>query len=438
MDSSIKNYNYKKSNKLFERAKNSIPSQCHTLSHGPTQYVSGISPKFIEKGEGCYVWDVDGNKFLDLAPGGFPAILGYGDEEFNEAINKQLKNGLLFPMPSNLEVEVAEKLIECIPCAERVKFAKNGSDVTTMAIRLARAITGREKVATGGYHGFHDWYICTTNRTQGIPEETKKLTLQFEYNELESLKKLFKENPGEIAAIILEPVQLTAPKDDFLNKAKKLAHENGALFILDEIITGFRFRIGGAQEYFGVTPDLATFGKALGNGMPISALVGKKEYMDRFSFEGVFFSSTFGGECGSLAAASKMIDILKERNVIDHIWEIGKKLKEGFNNSAKKIGVDKYLECKGFAPCTDIEFETQNLDVTNLELKSLFQQECMKRGLLAGLYHAPCYAHKKKDIDLAIEMYEKAMESFKKIIDSGNIKSSIVGDIVKPVFRTKE
>ncbi len=437
MDASLKKYSYNKSNELFLRAKESVPAQCHTLSHGPTQYVSNVSPKFIERGDGCYVWDVDGNKFLDLAPGGFPAILGYNDKEFNEAVIRQLGKGTLFPMPSILEVETAEKLIECIPCAERVKFAKNGSDVTAMAVRLARGVTNRKKVATGGYHGFQDWFIGTTSRTRGIPEEVRNLTLPFEYNNIESLKKIFKENPNEIAAVILEPVQLSAPKDDFLNKVKELTHQNGAILIFDEVITGFRFALGGAQEYFGVTPDLASFGKALGNGMPISALVGKKELMDQFSFEGVFFSSTFGGECTSLAASCAVIDILKKRNVIPHIWKMGDMLRDGFNAAAKRVGIEKYVFCIGFAPWTDVEVDTNGLNITELEFKSLFQQECMKRGMLAGLYHALTWAHKEEDIKLALNIYEEAMIAFKKYIQSGNPKSFLEGDAMKPVFRKK-
>ena len=435
--SNLKNYRYEQSEALFERAKNAVPAQCHTLSHGHTQYVSNVSPKFLDRGDGCYVWDVDGNKFLDLAPGGFPAVLGYNNPEFNAAVEAQLKKGLLFPMPSYLEVQTAELLIERIPCAERVRFAKNGSDVTAMAARLARAVTNRKKIAVGGYHGFHDWFIGTTSRIQGIPEEVRNLTLPFAYNDLNSLEVLFQEHPDEIAAVILEPVQLSPPKDDFLNKVKKLTHENGALLVFDEIITGFRFSTGGAQEFLGVTPDLGTFGKAIGNGMPIAVLCGKKEYMDWFSFEGVFFSSTFGGECGSLAAVCKTIEMIEKYGVISHLWKVGDQLRDGFNAAVKRASLDQYINCVGYAPWTDVHVNPRKLEVTDLELKSVLQQECMKRGLLAGLYHAPCFAHQEEDINLAVTIYEEALHAVKDIIDGGDILGRLEGDPMKPVFRKR-
>lgn len=435
----IKKRNLEKSEECYKRALKVVPAQCHTLSHGPTQYVSGASPKYIYRGKGCLVWDVDGNEYLDLAPGGYPITLGYAYEPVNRAIREQLELGTLYPMPNPLEVETAELLTEIIPCAEMVKFAKNGSDVTSMAIRVSRAITGREKVAAIGYHGWHDWHVAITTRLRGIPNAVQELSLKFEYNNLESLKTIFDENEGEIAAVMMEPIQLTLPENNFLTKVKDLAHKEGAIFIFDEIMTGNRVSLGGAQEYFKIIPDMACFGKTLANGMPISALVGKREIMENFSFDGVFFSSTFGGECASLAACKATLTELRDKKVNRFMWKQGKKLQDGFNKLAKEYGLEGCMACKGLPPLNAIVFNNENLDVTEEEMKSLFQQECMKRGMLAGLYHGLCYAHEDKYIDLGLEIYEDAMSIFKNVLAEGaDIRGHIEGEVVKEVFRHKK
>jgi len=251
-----------KSEEYWNRAQKIIPCGTQCLSHGPMYFVTNVSPKYLQKGKGCYVWDVDDNRYLDLCPGGYPHILGYAYQPILDAVHEQMNQGNIFPMMHPLEVEVAELLVRHIPCAEMVRFGRNGADVTSIAIRLARAHTGRDKIAAGGYHGMQDWFICTTERNNGIPQVVKDLTFSFKYNDLEGLKKIFEENKGEIAAVILEPVTIEPPKDNFLQKVKELAHSEGAVLIYDEIITGFRFSMGGAQQYFGVTPDLAAFAAA--------------------------------------------------------------------------------------------------------------------------------------------------------------------------------
>ncbi len=426
-----------KSEEFWKRAVKLTPAGTQCYSHGPTQFVGTASPKFIVRGKGCTVWDVDGNEYLDLTSGGYPSILGYAYEPVNEAVRKQMECGTLFPMMHPLEVEVAELLVQTIPCAEMVRFAKNGSDVTAMAVRAARSFTKREKIACCGYHGIHDWYISTTSRNDGIPKFNTLLIHTFEYNNLESLKKLFDENPAQIAAVIMEAVQLTPPKDGFLEKVKKLAHENGALLIFDEVITGFRFAIGGAQEYFGVVPDLACFGKSMSNGYPLSALTGREDIMRVFE-KNTFFSSTYGGETTTLAAGKATINELREKKVHPFLWQQGEKLKGGFNKIAREWGMQEQIECIGYPVWSVLSFKTTK-EGTNFEKKSLFQQEGMKRGLLTGCYHGLGWAHKDEFIDKALEIYNESMKVFaqnmEKIRQGENIQKFIEGDIVKPVFR---
>ena len=283
-----------RSNEIYERAKDIIPAGSQTFSKGVTQFVDGFAPKYVAKGNGCKVWDVDGNQYLDYIMANQPLVLGYADPDVNRAVIDQLELGSTFSMMNELEVDVTELLIENVPSAEAARFGKNGADVTTVAVRIARAVTGRDHVAYCGYHGWHDWYIANTDLNSGIPEFNQGLAHSFAYNDLDSLQKVFDENPGEVACVIMEPLTVLEPQDNFLEEVKKLAHHNGALLIFDEVITGFRFAVGGAQELTGVTPDLTALAKGISNGIPLSAIVGKKDYM--FSLEKTFFSFTYGGE----------------------------------------------------------------------------------------------------------------------------------------------
>jgi len=332
-----KKLSFPRSEDYWRRAQKYIPNGSMTISMGPISYITKVSPKYNWKGKGCHVWDVDGNKFLDLAPGGYLKLLGYNYKPLTKTIIKQVKEGSIFQMPHALEVEAAEAVIDAIPCGEMVKFARNGADVLTMGVRAARAHTGRDMVLSQGYHGIHDWFIGTTELNKGVPKKVTDMTKTFEYNELETVKKTFEKYPDKIATVVLEPMQLTTPKDNYLHKLKKITHDNGAILIFDEIISGFRFALGGAGEYFGVKPDLACFGKAMSNGYSCSALTGKAEIMDEFN-KGAFFSTTYGGETIGLAATKKTIEIMKEKKVQRHNWKVGTLLKKG---------VDKIIKDKG-------------------------------------------------------------------------------------------
>jgi glutamate-1-semialdehyde-2,1-aminomutase len=420
-----------KSNKYWARAEEIIPGGTQTFSKGPTQFVKGVAPIYLQSGKGSHVFDVDGNEYIDYVMALGPVTLGYSYPRVNEAIVRQLEHGIIFSLMHPLEVELSELLVELIPCAEMVRFGKNGSDATSGAVRVARAYTGREKIACCGYHGWQDWYIGTTTRDKGVPKSTKELTLPFEYNNIESLGKIFAENKDEIAAIIMEPIIIEEPEDNFLRKMKELAHKNGAILIFDEIITGFRLALGGAQEYFKVIPDLVTFGKGMANGMPISAVAGRREIMEEFGE--VFFSFTFGGETLSLAAAIETIKEMREKNAIPYFWKQGEKLKEGYNSLAQKYELTEYTQCIGLSAHAAIYFRIDGRD--SLELKSLFQQEMIKRGILTIGVHNLCFSHSDKDIERTMEAYEDTLRILKQAIDENNIEKYLEGEKVKPVFR---
>lgn len=417
---------------LKRKAQKFIPGCSQTFSKGPTQFVQGVSPVFLEKGRDSHIWDIDGNEFIDYTMALAPVILGYNYPSITDAVKKNLEKGTVFTLSHRLEVELAELLCEVIPCAEMVRFGKSGSDATSGAVRLARAYTNRDKIICCGYHGWQDWYIATTTKNRGIPEDIKKLTLTFEYNKIETLERIFAENKNQIACVIMEPVGVVEPKDNFLQKVKDITHKNGALLIFDEIVTGFRLSLGGAQEYFKVIPDLACFGKAMGNGFPISAIVGKKEIMKLF--EDIFYSFTFGGEIVSIAAAIATIKELKEKNVIKYIWEQGRKVKDGYNILTKEYGLERYTKCIGLPPRTIISFKNKK-GKDDLLLKSLFQQECIKRGILFTGAHNICFSHSDKDIDYTLRVYNTVLKILKETIEKNKTKEMLEGTPVKLVFR---
>jgi glutamate-1-semialdehyde aminotransferase len=425
--------NFPRSEAYWDRTQGLIPCGTQTLSKSPTQYVEGLAPKYLLRGKGCHVWDVDGHEYIDYGMGLHPVILGYAYPAVDEAIQGQLSQGITFTLNHPLEVELAEVLREIIPCAEMVRFGKNGSDVTAAAIRVARAYTGRDKVACCGYHGWQDWYIGSTERNKGVPAAVRALTKTFEYNRLESLEKVFRENPGEIAAVIMEPVGSVPPEDHFLHKVKELAHKEGAIFILDEIITGFRFSLGGAQDFFGVTPDLATFGKAMSNGMPLSALVGKAEIMREL--EEVFFSFTFGGEALSLAASLATIQEMKEKKALDHIWKVGARLQNGYNEMVAELELTDYTRCNGYPPRSIVSFFPGESNLDSLEMKSLIQQELLKRGILWAGYHAVSFSHGDEEIGKTLQAFGDALQLLRKAVEEKNVRRYLQGLPIQPVFR---
>ena len=416
------------------RSQKVIPGCSQTFSKSCLQYVQGVSPIFLQRGKGCRVWDVDGNEFIDYIQGLLPNILGYAHDEVNAAAAAQLAQGHSFSLPHPLEVQLAERLTRLIPCAEMVRFGKNGSDATTGAVRAARAFTGRDRIACCGYHGWQDWYIGSTTRNKGVPGAVCALTHTFPYNNPAALEKLLNEHPGEFAAVIMEPVNYVEPAPDYLQGVKDLARRHGALLIFDEICTGFHLGLGGAQKRLGVTPDLACFGKAMGNGFPIAAIVGRADVMK--TFEDIFCSFTFGGETASMAAAMKVLDILEQTDALARMAANGRRLQDGFNALAKLAGLFPRFQCIGYPVWSLLKFRDAEGKDSLLE-RSLFQQEVVKRGILQLVTHNMTAAHDDASTERTLEIYAAVLKTLAGWLADREPARFLEGPMIQPVFRVR-
>lgn len=416
---------------LYERINKIIPTCSQTLAKSPSQHVFGIAPVFLKKGEGAYVWDVDNNKYLDYNMGIGPVSLGYAYSEVDEAIKEQLQDGITFSLTHPLELEVAELINEIIPNTEMVRFSKTGADVVSAAIRLSRAFTGKNKILCCGYHGWHDWYISVTTRSNGIPECIKELTNTFDYNNIDSVLNSIDD---DTAAIILEPVVFEEPKENFLHKIAEICKERGILLIFDEMWTGFRIALGGAQEYFNIKPDLACYSKAVANGMPIAILTGRKEIMELFDKD-VFFYTTFGGEALSLAAVKATLRIMKEKNVSAYINKIGEMLKYQLNNLLDYLNID-YMRFIGYGYRTMLSIN-KTIDEP-LILKSVIQQELIKNGILWSGFHTISFSHTVSDVDYTVKVYELVLKQIDKAVNERKLNEMLLGKPLEPVFRKTE
>jgi glutamate-1-semialdehyde 2,1-aminomutase len=435
-----KTFNYELNNKFSERANRLIPGGAHTYSKGDDQFPAN-APKVIDRGLGCTLWDVDGNEFTDFGMSLGTVLLGHAYEPVLEAVRKELGRGVNFVRPSVIEGELAELLVDIIPSAEMVKFGKNGSDAVTAAVKLARAYTGREYVArcsADAFNAIHDWFIGSTVLTRGVPEGVQALTLKFNYNDLDSCQKLFDQYPGQIACFLLEPVSAEVPKVGFLENLKALCEKNGALLIFDEVVSGFRFALGGVQEMVGVTPHLSAFGKGMANGFSTSALVGQREFMriggiDHDQERVFLLSTTHGGETHSIAAAIATINEIRKHDMITHFWKIGQALMDGVRAAAKDVGAEQYVNVLGYSVKPGFSFNDETGNVS-MVARTLFLQETVARGLLMP-YVVPSYAHKQENIDFAVDCIRDALDVMKKAAEGSGMASAVKGDIVKPVFR---
>ncbi|WP_137134359.1 glutamate-1-semialdehyde 2,1-aminomutase [Rhizobium sp. FKY42] len=432
--------NFENSNRLRQRAHQIIPGGCHTYAKGDDQYPI-LSPGFIASGSGCHVRDVDGNEYIEYGMGNRAVGLGHAYPPVVKAAKAQLDLGCNFTRPSGLEVDCATAFLDIIKTADMVKFCKNGSDATSAAIRLARAVTGRDLIARCSDHPFFstdDWFIGTTEMNAGIPKVIQNLTLGFRYNDLSSVQDLLTRHRGEIAAFILEPARNEGPKDGFLHKLQDLCHQNGALLILDEMITGFRWDIGGAQKAYGIVPDLSCFGKALGNGFSVSALAGKREFMalgglEQTSKPRVFLlSTTHGAETHALAAAIATIKVYRNEPVISHLVEQGKVLTAAIGQIAVAHGVDKYFGVQGHPACLSY-FTLDDQAKPSQAFRSLFLQETIRRGLIAPSL-VVSYAHGKEDVAKTLDAIDAAMAIYKKALENG-VGKYLVGRPSNVVFR---
>ncbi|HHH50209.1 MAG TPA: glutamate-1-semialdehyde 2,1-aminomutase, partial [Saprospiraceae bacterium] len=419
----MKKRTFQKSIALQSRFHEAIPGGAHTYAKGDDQFPE-FCPPIIAKGLGSHVWDVDGNEYIEYGMGLRSVGLGHAYPPIIFAAYRQMQLGSNYSRPANIELKAAEKLLSLVPGADMVKFAKNGSDATTAAIKLARAHTGRKKVAICGDHPFfsvNDWFIGATKINNGIPKEISSLTLKFEFNNLASVQRLFDEYPNEIACFIMEPEKYQPVELDFLFGLQKLCKKYGAVFILDEMITGFRWHIGGAQTMYGIEPDLSTFGKAMGNGFAIAALLGKKEIMElgglRHDRERVFLlSTTHGAENHSLAASLAVIEEYEKDQVIDYFKYQGERLRKGIKQSIAENHLEGYVDVIGHPACMVFSTKDQNKKPYSQTYRTLLLQELIKRGVIAPNL-VISFSHKDKDIDRTVEIFHEVLGIYRKAID---------------------
>jgi glutamate-1-semialdehyde 2,1-aminomutase/spore coat polysaccharide biosynthesis protein SpsF len=431
-DKIILNSDFTRSNSLLERAKRSMPVAASTYSKSYRYFCEGAMPAFLNRGDGGHVWDVDENEYIDYVVALGPISVGYNDPRINQAVRDQLEKGMSFSLTTEIELQLSEKLIDLIPCAEMVKFVKNGSDATGAAVRLARAFTDRDMVLCCGYHGWQEWYVGSTQNNLGVPNSVRELTRSFPYNDLPALGQLLSLYKDRVAAVILEPMGLVPPDDGYLNAVKQMTHENGALLIFDEVVSGFRLGLTGGQGYFGVTPDLAAYGKAMGNGAAISAVVGRKDVMSLIE-KGAFISTTFGGETLAIAAALKTIQILEQEDPFAHFTHLGQLLLDGMTTIVEDYDLTDTVSFEGLPYHPAVRFKNTGSLETN-DLLSVFQQEAARRGVLMLIVHNFCLAHTEADIRLTLEAYRHSFGVVKEALTYDSVDGILRGGKFSPIF----
>lgn len=425
---------YQRSTDLLARAERVIPTGSQTFSKSRVQFPAGFAPLFLDRGRGGRVWDVDGHGYVDLVGGLLPVVLGYGDPDVDRAIRDQLERGITFSLATELEIDLAERLVDLIPCAEKVRFGKNGSDATAAAIRLARAWTGRDHVVAIGYHGWQDWYIGATTRDKGVPAAVRALTHKVGYDDLDAVRAVLDRH--EVAAVILEPLTAAPAAPAYLAELAELVRRRGAVLVFDEIITGFRAALGGAQGLVGVTPDLACFGKAMANGMPISAVVGRADIMDEMTE--IFFSGTFGGETLSLAAAIATIDKMRREPVIDTLTAMGTRM---LDVAQAAIADHDLAGVIGFAPGLPSWRPVTFQDAPGAPAAAIhtrWQIEMLAQGVLTGGSHNVCYAHDDADLAGVAAAWRAACARIAEDLAAGALVAHLPVPAIEPVFRVRD
>lgn len=422
---------FTKSQELLKRELQVSPLAAQTFSKSYRYFCQGIAPSYMDHGEGCYIYDVDGNKFIDYMCALGPITVGYNEPSINEAVIKQVNKFASGSLQSELEVELAEKLCQIVPCAERVRFVKNGGDATTAAIRLARAYTGREMVLMSGYHGMHDWSIGASENHKGVPEAVRKLTMNFIYNDLNDLEDKLKQH--EVAAVILEPIQSNGPKKGYLQGVKELAHKYGALLIFDEVVSGFRYALGGGSELCGVVPDMAAFGKGMANGYPISAVAGRKELLQQIE-QGVFISTTFGGDSIAMAASLATLKILEQPGFYEHIMKIGTMQRDGIAELIKKYDLGNVLSVSGMPAHAGVSFEGHG-SLNYLDIQSVYSQTMIENGILVFAIYNLNRSHTEKEAKAYLDATDKAFALIKQAVEKDSLEGILRGGKVDPVFK---
>jgi glutamate-1-semialdehyde 2,1-aminomutase len=428
------------SKRLQRRAHALIPGGCHTYAKGDDQYPA-LAPGFVARGAGCRVWDADGNEYIEYGMGNRAVGLGHAYPSVVRAAREALEQGCNFTRPSTIEVACAEALLGLVTGAEMVKFCKDGSDATSGAVRLARAYTGRDLIALCTDHPFFsvdDWFIGTTPMNAGIPEATRQLTMSFRYNDIASVRALFERHPRQIAACILEAARTEEPREGFLHEVQRLCHANGALLILDEMITGFRWHNAGAQQVYDIVPDLSTWGKALANGFSVSALAGKRELMrlgglDHYDKPRVFLlSTTHGAETHALAAAMASMQVYRSEPVIEHLYRQGTRLRAGVEEAVRRHGLASHVKISG-RPCCLLYGTLDRDGKPSQAYRSLFLQETIRRGVIMPSL-VVSYSHTDADIDVTIEAIDGALGVYARALEDGP-ERHLVGRPSQVVYR---
>ncbi len=409
---------YVKSLEHLARAEKLIPLGAQTYSKSKETLPPGIAPLYATHAQGCRIWDVDGNEYVDLISGLAAINLGYADPEINAAVTKQLASGVTISLSHPIELEVSQQIADLVPSAEMVRFGKNGSDATTAAVRIARGFTGRDHIITCGYHGWQDWFIgVMPSRALGVPNAFSDLIHPVPYNDLAAIEAELRKNPT--AAVMLEPMTTTWPEPGFLEGVRALTKKYGAVLVFDEMVTGFRFANGGAQEYFGVTPDLSTFGKGIANGFPLSAIVGRTDLMK--VLETAFISGTFGGELLSLTAAKVVLNRIATTDVLSRIAATGRDLRDRVQAVIDRVGAQDIVSLSGHPAWVFLMWNPDQPELA--DLRNLFMQEMSRNGVLMIATHNVTAAHDDAALDIIVEAYGRTLEIVKHAAENGNARS---------------
>jgi glutamate-1-semialdehyde 2,1-aminomutase len=427
-------HGYKRSQELLAAALRIIPLGGQTFSKSYIQYPKAAAPLFAARGRGGRIWDVDGNEYVDLVCSLLCVNLGYNDPDVDAAVREQLTRGVTFSLNTELEARLARLVIEMVPSAEQVRFAKNGTDVTSAAVRLSRAVTGRARVGFCGYHGWQDWYVGATSMHRGVPQAVRDLTHHIPYNDLPTLQTQLAARPGEFACVVMEPLSGDGPVGSYLKDACEVIRGHGALVVFDEVISGFRIAAGGAQDYYGVTPDLTALGKGIANGLPLSVLAGRAEYMK--DLERVFFSGTFGGETLSLAAGIAVLEKIKREPVIKHLWTVGKRLADIAKARIAEHKLEHVLSVKGLAPWSTLSMNSQPSGDADM-IYSYFVREMARHGVLTQGSHNVCYAHGEEDIAWVDTAYAAMCGGLARHLADGTLASDVGDQVVRPLFKVR-
>lgn len=412
---------FKRSETWLNTARDLIPFGAQTFSKSHLQFPPGAAPLYLSHGDGARVFDIDGNDYVDLVSAILPVVLGYRDPDVDQAIREQLDNGISFSLATKLEYELAENLYQLIPCAEMVKFGKSGTDVTTAAVRAARAFTKRDVVVMTGYHGWADWSMCMTDRHAGIPKDICEGSHRIAYGDRSEFESYLHSFGNITACIIVEP----EGDAQFLRWLRLMCDKHGIVLIFDEVITGFRWAMGGAQKFYNVTPDMATFGKAMANGMPLSAVAGRRDIMKKFEPpDNIFYSGTMFGETLSLAASLATIKKMQRENVIQHLWKVGADINLHMERRIDKYGLGEVIELQGEFPKRSVTFKDQGNATAN-QLRTLFMQSMIQNGVLIIRSNNVSWSIKDPELKRIYSAYDQAFNNIKEVLNSGNIKDWI-------------